>query len=106
MNKQQKPDIEHLWHSLDNVQPIPAPDFFYAKLKAKLERDYNQPKSTFFLFKPAYLSGLLVAALVFNLLILKQFNSIQNDIMPKHSNQTIESVTQEYGLNNQYSVYE
>jgi len=97
--------VQSIMESLGGIQPAAAPDFFYTRLKAKMQP--AEDKKTYFLLRPAFLTTALSLFLlinVFSLIIInkatKQHISLQDD-----KPATIESFAKAYDLNGE-SVYE
>ena len=91
--------------SLGGIQPAAAPDFFYTRLKGKMQPVAEE--KTFFMLRPAFITAALSIFLIVNVFSLlnmnkepKQHFSLQND-----KPATIESFAKAYDLNTE-SVYE
>jgi hypothetical protein len=91
--------------SLGGIQPAVAPDFFYTRLKGKMQPVAAQ--KTIFILRPAFITAALSLFLIVNVFSLltinktsKQHISLQND-----KPATIESFVKAYDLNAD-SVYE
>ena len=97
--------VERIMKSLGGIQPAAAPDFFYTRLKGKMQPETG--KKTFFMLRPAFITAALSLFLIVNIFSLltinkapKQSVSLQNNKPP-----TIESFAKAYDLNAE-SVYE
>jgi len=92
MKKQANNKTEEILNSLDGIKKIQAPDFFYTRLKAKMET--SPPiKQAGGIFRPAYVIAFLALLIVFNLISLIKQNNAQNNTIsaePENS-QTIAS---------------
>jgi hypothetical protein len=104
-NKISQQRVESIMESLAGIQPVAAPDFFYTRLKGKMQPQ-EEPK-TFFLLRPAFITAVLSIFLMVNIFSLLTMNkspkqpiSLQND-----KSATIESFARAYDLNAE-SVYE
>ena len=97
MNNEQNKKVEEILGSLDGMQRSTAPDFFYTRLKARMEKGYESATPKSWILRPAYaLSALLVIVLVNAAVILgrtetKQTNFAETD--------TLQSIAAEYRLN-------
>ena len=104
-NKFSQERVERIMKSLGGMQPAVAPDFFYTRLRAKMQP--QEEKKIFFLLRPAFITAALSLFLIVNVFSLITINkeptqpvSFQND-----KPATIESFAKAYGLNAE-SVYE
>jgi hypothetical protein len=90
MKKQASNKTDDILNSLDGIKKIQAPDFFYTRLKAKME---TSPPTKRTILRPAYVIAFLTVLIVFNLVsLLKQNNSDVNTVSTESENsQTIAS---------------
>ncbi len=98
---------EQLLKSLDGIQKAPAPDFFYAKLRAKMEANIAAEKPGLFILRPAYLTSLLGIFLLVNIITfiqLQQSTRIKA-VTKKENVATIESFAADYQFKSD-AVYE
>ena len=92
--------------SLEGVQPAVAPDYFYTRLKGKMQP--AEGKKIFFLLRPAFITATLAVLLIANVISLLQIdNKIPKQDAAAVSGKpaTIESFASAYGMNTE-SVYE
>ena len=95
-NKNKK--IEDILGSLDTNQRAPAPDFFYTRLKARMEGKYEKETTKKWLLRPAYALAALLLVLAINVVvILKGEESSGNN---SSDTETVQSIAAEYSLNN------
>jgi len=92
MKKQANNKTEEILNSLDGIKKVQAPDFFYTRLRAKMETSppTNQARK---IFRPAYVIAFLALLIAFNLISLIKQNNAQNNTIsaePENS-QTIAS---------------
>ena len=69
MNNERNNKIEQILNSLDGNQRAAAPEFFYTRLKARMERkqeNYNKP----WILRPAYALVTLIIVLVINIAVI------------------------------------
>jgi hypothetical protein len=104
-NKYSQEKVQSIMESLGGLQPAAAPDFFYTRLKAKMQPE--EEMKTFFILRPVFITAMLSVFLIVNIFSLaiikkeqKQPVSMQND-----NPATIESFAKAYDLNAE-SVYE
>lgn len=82
---------EQTLHAISNLKEIGAPDFFYVRLKARMENDINSSKMDFFT-KPAILFCALCFFLFLNIMMLIK----ESDMDHKDKNQNIELLAASY----------
>ncbi len=104
---EKKKTVENLFKSLDGIQKASAPDFFYAKLMARMERELVPEKPHFFMLRPAFLTGVLGIFLLVNVFT---FIRLQNKSEIKTTTNsgtaaTLESFAADYQLKSE-AVYE
>jgi len=92
--------------SLGGMQPAVAPEFFYTRLKGKMQP--ADEKRTFLLLRPAFITGALSLFLMVNIFSLLSINKMPKQHFSLQNNKpaTIESFAKAYNLNNPESVYE
>lgn len=73
---------EKILSSIDQLSPAKAPDYFYARLAGRLQRDFSEER-IFFLMRPAFLIVGFIVLLVFNLFVIS--NSLQNTLKQSRS---------------------
>lgn len=84
MKKQASTKTDEIFNSIEGIKRIPAPDFFYTRLKAKmLARQTGGETSppaipTRRILRPAYVIAFLAALIVFNLVSLIKQNNEEN----------------------------
>lgn len=98
--------------SFGGIQPAVAPDFFYTRLRAKMERPVEE-KKTFFILRPAFITATLTVLLIVNVISLLQTDKLPHSTLRAKQEQpvvsgkpaTIESFAAAYDMNSG-SVYE
>ena len=97
--------IESIMESLDGLQHAVAPDFFYTRLKGKMQPAAE--KKTIFILRPAFITATLAMLFIVNVVSL-----LQTDKAPKQDSSvvyskpaTIESFAAAYNMNTT-TVYE
>ncbi len=106
-NKFSEKRIQSIMESIGGIQPAVAPDFFYTRLRAKMQ---PAEKKTIFILRPAFITATLTLLLIVNIVSL-----LQTDKAPKQDSNaayqtnnkpaTIESFATAYNMNTG-SVYE
>ena len=105
-NKFSQDRVESIMESLGGIQPAVAPDFFYTRLKGKIQP--VEDKKIFFLLRPAFITTALAVLLFANVFSLLQTgNKIPKQSATAVSGKpaTIESFASAYNINTE-SVYE
>jgi hypothetical protein len=89
--------IEESLASLDRVQRAAAPDFFYTRLTARMEKELTTPAWIPF-GKPIWLIATLMVCLVMNALMLKQSKNIKISNTSTNTSSSLQSFAAEYEL--------
>lgn len=97
--------IENIMQSLSGIKPAVAPDFFYTRLKGKLQMPEEK---ALFVLRPAFITAMLSIFLILNLFSLLDLNKteIKNSSGTGTNSATIESFAKAYNLTGTESVYE
>ena len=104
-----KPDknkkLEEILGSLDQVERAPMPDFFYTRLKARMESLHEVkavPARRSLVFRPVFALTALAAILVINAYVIFQKDN------PAETNPTdvesVQSIAAEYSLNDNNAI--
>jgi len=104
-NKISNERVEKIMGSLDSIHKAAAPDFFYTRLKGKMQP--GEDKKTFFMFRPAFITAALSVFLIVNVFSLVEMNKTakQNSTGRSETPAGIESFAKAYDMNTG-SVYE
>jgi len=103
MNKQDK--IEQILQSLDVNQRVSAPDFFYTRLKARMERESNDDKKVrAWILRPAYALSVLVMVVVINAFVILKSEDTRD--ISTNDTETAQSIAAEYSLNDNNVMYD
>ncbi len=103
MNNQKNRNIEDLLSSLDGSQRASAPDFFYTRLKARMEKGLNKDARRSWVLRPVYvLAGFALLLIVNAVVILQKDNENTENNMDTVSAQ---SIAAEYAVN-ENSIYD
>ena len=96
---------EEILESLDGVSRAQAPDFFYTRLKARLEKETGtgsySPKRSWVL-RPIFVIASLCLVLLLNAFIFLQSNTITTT-SANTDDESIQSIAAEYSLNDTIS---
>jgi hypothetical protein len=104
-NKLSQERIESIMTSLGGIQPAVAPDFFYTRLKGKMQP--AEEKRTFFMLRPAFITATLAVLFIVNVISLLQTAKAPKQDSPVVYSKpaTIESFAAAYNMNTG-TVYE
>ena len=103
MNNQKNRNLEDILSSLDGSQRASVPDFFYTRLKARMEKGLNRNEPKSWVLRPVYaLAGFALLLIVNAVVILQKDNVNTENNMETVSAQTIAA---EYVLNDN-SIYD
>ena len=105
-NKFSEERVQSIMESLGGIQPAVAPDFFYTRLKGKMQS--KEVKKTFLMLRPAFITTALSLFLIVNVFSLFTMNKTpkQGLSVQSYKAATIESFAKAYDLNTSESVYE
>jgi hypothetical protein len=96
-NKRNKQQVEEILGSLDSRQKATAPDFFYTRLKARMDKEHvKEPRS--WILRPAYAIGAMGLVLVFNAAVLLNTTGSPEANSSAVDNETDQSTSAEYSF--------
>jgi hypothetical protein len=104
MSTQNNKKIEEILNSLDGVKRTPAPDFFYTRLKARMEKDILPAPARSRILRPAYAFAALVLVLLVNAAVILKNNS--GNVVSAAEGDSLQSIAAEYNLNDVSSLYD
>ena len=98
---------ERILNSLDALEKATAPNFFYTRLRGKMQREMEPVKKPSFLLRPAFITAVLSIFLIVNVFSLFEIGKTpkQNATTQPVNPATIESFATAYNMNTE-SVYE
>lgn len=99
-------NIEDILSSLDDSQRATAPDFFYTRLVARMERGMPVRNNTGWRLKPVYVIGALLMVLAVNAVVLLKGQNGTNSFTADNDESVQQSIAAEYSLNDNNSVYD
>ncbi len=103
MNNEQNNKIEEILRSLDGNQQAAVPDFFYTRLKARMEKGYENIGRKSWVLRPVYAMAALVVVLLINAAVIFNENTENESTVTD----TFQSVAAEYSLNdNSTNLYD
>ena len=93
--KQEKQDrIEQILNAWDGAKRAEAPDYFYTRLRARMEHSEQPVKS--WLLKPAFVIAALFAVIIINVFIF--FKDGNTTITTSPTEESMQSIAAEYNL--------
>lgn len=105
MNTEQNKKVEEILSSLDGCARASAPEFFYTRLQARMEKEITRPERPAWVFRPAFAVATLVVVLLVNAFVLLQRRNTENNITSSDTD-NLQSVAAEYRLNDNNSIYD
>ena len=111
MNTEKNKKIDEILGSLDNCQRAEVPDFFYTRLKAKMENSVLGNRETVsakrpLILRPVFALTALAAVLIINaFVIIQKDNTTDNDTSTALSDaDSFQSMAAEYSLNENTTI--
>ena len=102
MKPQNDPRTEEILNSLDGIRPAPAPDFFYTRMKARMEKEMLKngrfEPSRPWILKPVFAIAMLIVVLLINAAVIFQGNQEMADPVATETD-SYQSIAAEYSLN-------
>lgn len=100
MNTQKDKMIDEILNSLDGCSPAVAPDFFYTRLKARMEKEAAPAARTFWTLRPAYaFAGMALIVLINVIAVFNQPKAVVEDSTSSIETDSFQSLAAEYRLN-------
>jgi hypothetical protein len=96
MKLEKQDRIEQIISAWDGAKKAEAPAFFYARLKARMEREAGEQTIKSWLLKPAFVIATLVAVIIINAFIF--FQNGNTAITPSSGDETIQTIAAEYNI--------
>jgi inorganic pyrophosphatase/exopolyphosphatase len=98
MDTKRNNTTEEVLNSLDGIQKATMPDFFYTRLKARMEKGYEPavPVKSW-IFRPAYAVAALMLVLIINAAVI--FKNRETKASSNPEIESLQSIAAEYNLN-------
>ena len=104
MDNKRNNRIEEVLSSLDGSKRSAAPDFFYTRLRARMQRELTKNNSRNWQLRPVYIVSALFLVIAINLFV---FLRGQNETTTADNNESVQqSIAAEYSLNDINTVYD
>jgi hypothetical protein len=98
MNTERNNKIEEILNSLDGNPRALAPDFFYTRLKARMQKEQGGASNKSWVLRPAFALTAVVLVLIVNAaILLKKGEKESNN--PLADSEKFQSIASEYSLN-------
>jgi len=107
MNMEKNKRIEEILTGLDGVQRAAAPEFFYTRLRARMEKAVEPLATRKRVLYPVYALAAVILIMFINaaILVTKQ-NGAGSDTASLNETETLQSIAAEYNINDVSSLYE
>jgi hypothetical protein len=100
MMKEINNKTEQILSSLDNIKRTEAPDFFFTRLKARMEREQGFIQKKKWFLRPLYAMVMLLLLLAINVVILFQgHNNDVNTNVANIENDSYQTIASAYNMN-------
>jgi hypothetical protein len=98
MTREPNKKIDEILESLDHVKRASAPDFFYTRLKARMEKGYEPSVKRPWVLRPVYALTALALVILLNAAVILQRNNA-NDVAGNGTDtEAYQSIAAEYNL--------
>src|SRR5690242_3005448 len=105
-NNKRNNKIEDILGSLDGVQRASVPDFFYTRLKARMEKGLEPQRQPSRFLRPAYIiAGLLLILAINTAAVLKNSGSSNETAMADDTESIQQSIAAEYSITDNNAIY-
>jgi hypothetical protein len=105
MNNKQNKKVEDILGSLDGTRRAATPDFFYTRLKARMEKGYEPVTQKSWVLRPVYAMAALAVIILVNAAVI--FNGRTTNEKTVADIDISQSVAAEYSLNdNNTNLYD
>ena len=106
MNLQKDKKLEELLSSLDGVQRATAPDFFYTRLRARMEKGLELPAVRKRVLYPVYALATVIAVVLVNAAILFYKTSPATETATVNETENLQAIAAEYNIGVVSSQYD
>lgn len=107
MENKRNNNIEDILNSLDGTPRAAAPDFFYTRLKAKMEKQLTPQPARGWKLRPAYVITALILVLAVNAtMLIKGNNTTADNSVVAIDIESDQSIAAEYNLYENSIIYD
>ncbi len=103
MNTEQNKKVEEILGSLDGCARASAPDFFYTRLKARLESEVTAPEKPSWFMRPVFAFAAMSVIILINIFAFLQRS---DSTISAGESDNFQSVAAEYRLNENTNLYD
>ncbi len=97
MDTKRNNTTDEVLNSLDGIQRATTPDFFYTRLKARMEKDMEPAAPKSWIFRPVYAVAALLLVLIINAAVIFKNSETKSGSNPEI--ESLQSIAAEYNLN-------
>ena len=105
MDNKRNNRIEEILSSLDGSKRAAAPDFFYTRLRARMERGLTKNNVREWMLRPAYIVSALLLVLAINIFVFLQGDN-ETTATADNNESVQQSIAAEYSVNDINTVYD
>ncbi|MEO6611595.1 MAG: hypothetical protein ABIT05_05305 [Chitinophagaceae bacterium] len=102
MNMDNNKKIEEILNSLDGSRKATMPDFFYTRLKARMEKGSEPAVKPSWVLRPVFAFSALVVVLLVNAAVMLKGDTVNENSVAETDN--IQSIAAEYRLNDNNAI--
>jgi hypothetical protein len=107
MDNERNKRMEELLGSLDGAKRAEAPDFFYTRLRARLEKELTKNVKRDWILKPVYIVTTLLLVISINVFVfLRGRDETPTNAIADNNESVQQSIASEYSLNDNNTVYD
>lgn len=99
--------LEEILNSLDGIRRAEAPDFFYTRLKARMERGWDTPQPVAKKLFPAYALAAVILLMLINVfLLLTRNHTTAGDPVASGESETLQSLAADNNINDVSGIFD
>jgi hypothetical protein len=106
MNNNKNNRADEILGSLDGVKRASAPDFFYARLRARMDKELVAEPSHSWALRPVYAMIALFVVLLINAVVLFRNSETNDNNLANTDVESIQSLAAEYRVADAGSIYD
>ena len=103
MKKQANSKTDKILNSLDGIKKMRAPDFFYTRLRAKMEVLLPVSRQNTRLIRPAYAIAFLALLIAFNVISLLKQNNVDENTVVNSETENSQTIASAYNMDDNLS---
>ena len=106
MDNKRNNRVEEVLSSLDGSKRAVAPDFFYTRLRARMERELTKNNRRNWVLRPVYIVSALLLVLAVNVFVVLKGQDETTTATADNNESFQQSIAAEYSLNDINTVYD